>query len=208
MLLSFCGRAQHPSISFTPGLGTIAGETTGFLQNIQEYGFDWQLRVAYPLWSDRFNLIGETNYSNIPHQVAFTGGGSYLARSQQSFWGLGLRWYFFEEIANYRPYWGMFAPYIGLKYGRFSSVITEVSQNTTSFVVNPRPQIQLAPRLSLGISIGLSERWMLDANIHFTHDPLDGSDGLVGTSPFPDIWVNGGIGIAYDIGHWFEITRH
>lgn len=199
--------AQHPSISFTPGLGTIAGETTKFIQDPTEYGFDYQIKVIHPLTSQRFNLVFDHNFSTIRHFVS-NANGIYEATGEQSFWGIGARYYIFHEVVEYRPYWGMVAPYVGLKAGRFGSLIAEVKRNTANFNVIEEPQVQIAPRLSLGIAFGIANRWMIDASVHFTYDSNDGSDGIIGNTPYPDIWVNGGIGLQYDFGHWFEITQH
>lgn len=198
---------QHPSISFTPGLGTIAGETTKFIQDPSEYGFDYQIRVIHPITSQQFNLVLEHNASSIRHFIS-NARGTYEAQSEQTFWGIGARYYLFKEIIEYRPYWGMVAPYVGLKAGRFGSFITEVVRNTANFDVVEGPQTQIAPRLSLGIAFGVANRWMIDASVHFTYDSEDFSDGIIGSTPYPDIWVNGGIGIQYDFGHFFEIKQH
>lgn len=207
LLIANLSLAQHPSISFTPGLATIAGETTKFIQDPSEYGFNYRIQVIHPIWDQQLNGTFEANYAYIPHKFTFS-NGSYESKSLQTFWGIGLRYYLFDEIDEYNPYLGMVAPYVGLKIGWYSSKIRSVIRNNSTWEVPTEPQVAIAGRTTFGIAFGLSKRWMLDANMSITPDWQDGSDGIVGSSGFPDFYVSGGIGIQYDFGHLFEVTRH
>lgn len=205
-LSAFAAWGQHPSISLSSGLATVAGETTGFVQDLSEYGVNYRFQYVHPIGNERFNLVGEVSYAYIQHKHAM-GSGHYAAKSEQSFWGLGFRYYLFDNISRFNIYQGMILPYMELKGGRLSAVLSDLETDSESLELPDEPHTIITARGTGGIAFGLSRRWMVDIYASFTIDPGDLSDGIKGNTTHPDILVSGGIGLQYQIGYLFTKKR-
>jgi hypothetical protein len=183
------------------GIATLIGDATLSPTDPNTYGYALTVRYIYPLKSERWNITGEISSSTI-NQKGISNEELFSAAMQQTYVGVGCRFYVTRTIKRYNPWLGEFLPYVEMSAGMIRNTIVHREpfgrhELNASLSINTRNTATYNLQLSPGFLIVLSDKIAVDFFSGIRYGFADNWDGIIGSSGLGDIYLHGGAGLNY-----------
>ncbi|MEQ9261731.1 MAG: hypothetical protein RLP14_01085 [Owenweeksia sp.] len=197
--VSFSTTAQHNSIMVGGGLSTMLGDADLNIIDWDSYGYSITARYIHPFKkNDRWNYTLEYSTASMT-QRGFIATDLYKPKISQTYVGVGCRFYIFNTIREYNPYFMELLPFIQASAGVLSHSVyfAEPYANSSDFGISEGEYQGATLQFTGGILIVLDKHWGLEGYAGFRYDPVDEWDGLKGNTSLGDVFSHGGIGLNY-----------
>lgn len=195
-----CLKAQHSSVMLGGGLSTMRGDANLAIIDLDSYGYSFTLRYVYSFKeNERWNITFEYTRSSMT-QRGWTDLDLYHAKINQTYMGLGCRFYVTNTIKKYNPYLGELLPFVELGVGIIDNAMGFIEPFTgdpSVYEINPNSSSSINIQLTPGTLIVLNDQWSLELFAGFRYDGSDFYDGLKKGSGLGDIFGHGGLGVHY-----------
>ncbi|GEM_PF-2024000 len=182
------------------GLSTVLGDADLDIIDWYSYGYSLTARYIQPFKkTDRWNITFEYTYSSMTQQGYIT-KELYRPSISQNYIGAGCRFYLFNTIKEYNPYFMEFLPFLEASGGLLThsmSFAEPYANSNDNYELTDGSYITATVQLTGGALLVLSQHWALEGFIGFRFDPTDKWDGLKNPDSLGDVFVHGGIGINY-----------
>ncbi|MGB0176396.1 MAG: hypothetical protein ACPF9D_04465, partial [Owenweeksia sp.] len=165
----------------------------------ESYGYSITARYIHPFKkTDRWNYTLEYTTSRMT-QRGYIDLDLYNPNISQTYIGAGCRFYLFETIKEYNPYFLESLPFVELGIGYLSHSMTfnKPFPNSGGFEISDGSSQGFNFQGTGGLLLILNEHWGIEFFAAMRYDYTDSWDGLKGKTGTGDIFSHGGLGFNY-----------
>ena len=191
--------AQHNSIVVGGGFSSVLGDANLEFLDWESYGYSITARYIHPFRkTDRWNYTLEYTTSSMI-QRGYIDLDLYNSNISQTYIGIGCRFYLFNTIKEYNPYFMELLPFVeaGAGYLKHAMSFEKPFRNTGNFGLAAGSSNGFNFQGTGGILLILDARWGMEFSLAMRYDPSDSWDGLEGKTNTGDVFISGGLGFNY-----------